>query len=184
MPALSVNRYTPQYHICCSAIVAVLGSQTPIKLIGFTNSDWANCLDTRRSIGGHAYSLGSGVISWQARKQKTVAASSCKAEYVAAFEASKEAIWLRTLLDGIGYSPTTPTTILCDNNAAISLSEDPLLHDRVKHINIKYHFMREHVQSGELALSYINTQDNIANIFTKALEPKKFSRFRGFLGIK
>ena len=89
-----------------------------------------------------------------------------------------------TLLDGIGYSSTTPTTILCDNNAAISLSEDPLLHDRVKHIDIKYHFMREHVQSGELALSYINTQDNIADIFTKALEPKKFSRFQGFLGIK
>ena len=118
-----------------------LGGQTPIKLIGFTDSDWANCLDTRRSVGGHTYSLGSGVISWQARKQKTVAASSCEAEYIAAFEASKEAIWLRTLLDGISYSPTTPTTILCNNNAAISLSEDPLLHDRVKHIDIKYHFM-------------------------------------------
>ena len=122
--------------------------------------------------------------SWQARKQKTVAASSCEAEYVAAFEACKEAIWLRTLLGAIGYQPQKPTNILCDNNAAINLSEDPLLHDRVKHIDIKHHFLQEHVQSQEIFLSYINTHDNIADIFTKALETKKFTRFREFLGIK
>jgi len=161
-----------------------LGSKNPVKLISFTDSDWANCLDTRRSVGCHTYSLGSGVVSWQARKQKTVAASSCKAEYVAAFEASKEAIWLCTLLDGIGYTPTNSTTILCNNNATINLSEDPLLHDRVKHINIKYHFMWEHIQAEELSLSYINMHDNIADIFMKALEPKKFSQFWGFLGLK
>ena len=160
-----------------------LGGNNPISLLGFTDSDWANCLDTRRSVGGHAYTLGSGAISWQARKQKTVAASSCEAEYVAAFEACKEAIWLRTLLDAIGHRPETPTTILCDNNAAINLSEDPLLHDRVKHIDIKHHFLRERVQSNEITLSYINTYDNIADIFTKALDTRKFTRFREFLGI-
>ena len=158
-----------------------LGGNNPISLLGFTDSDWANCLDTRRSVGGHAYTLGSGIISWQARKQKTVAASSCEAEYTAAFEASKEGIWLRTLLNGIGHTPSNPTTILCDNNAAINLSEDPSLHDRIKHINIKHHFLREHVQSNELTLSYINTNDNIADIFMKALDAKKFNRFRGFL---
>ena len=161
-----------------------LGGNNPISLLGFTDSDWANCLDTRRSVGGHAYTLGSGVISWQVRKQKTVAASSCEAEYVAAFEACKEAIWLRTLLSAVGHSSKTPTTILCDNNAAINLSEDPLLHDRVKHIDIKHHFLRERVQSNEITLSYINTYDNIADIFTKALDTRKFTRFRGFLGIK
>lgn len=161
-----------------------LGGNNPISLLGFTDSDWANCLDTRRSVGGHAYTLGSGIISWQARKQKTVAASSCEAEYGAAFEASKEAIWLRTLLNAIGHGPNEPTTILCDNNAAINLSEDPLLHDRVKHIDIKHHFLRERVQSQEIHLSYINTHDNIADIFTKALDTKKFTRFRNFLGIK
>lgn len=85
-----------------------LGGNNPISLLGFTDSDWANCLDTRRSVGGHAYTLGSGIISWQARKQKTVAASSCEAEYGAAFEASKEAIWLRTLLGAIGHNQSNP----------------------------------------------------------------------------
>jgi len=162
-----------------------LGGSNLISLLGFTDSDWANCLDMRQSVGGHAYTLGSGVISWQARKQKTIAASSCKAEYVAAFEACKEAIWLRTLLNAIGHQPLkNPTTILCDNNAAINLSEDPLLHDCVKHIDIKHHFLCEHVQSQEITLSYINTYNNIANIFTKVLDTRKFTRFRGFLGIK
>ena len=161
-----------------------LGGENSISLLGFTDSDWANCLDTRRSVGGHAYTLGSGVVSWQAQKQKTVAASSCEAEYVAAFEASKEVIWLRTLLNAIGHKPEKPTTILCDNNAAINLSEDPLLHDRVKHIDIKHHFLRERVQSQDITLSYINTHDNIADIFTKALDTKKFTRFRNFLGLK
>jgi len=103
-----------------------LGGSNPISLLGFTDSDWANCLDTRQSVGGHAYTLGLGVISWQARKQKTIAASSCKAEYVATFKACKEAIWLQTLLNAIGHQPLkNPTTILCDNNVAINLSEDP-----------------------------------------------------------
>ena len=161
-----------------------LNGMNPISLLGFTDSDWANCLDTRRSVGGHAYSLGSGMVSWQARKQKTVAASSCEAEYTATFEASKECIWLRTLLNSINHTPTAPTTICCDNNAAINLSEDPALHDHVKHIDIKHHFLHERVQSNEISLSYINTHDNVADIFTKALDTNKFSCFRGFLGLK
>ena len=161
-----------------------LGGTNPISLLGFTDSDWANCLDTRRSVGGHAYSLGSGVVSWQARKQKTVAASSCEAEYTAAFEASKEGIWLRSLLNSIDHTISIPTTICCDNNAVINLSEDPALHDRIKHIDIKHHFLRKRVQSNEISLSYINTHDNVADIFTKALDTNKFTRFRGFLGLK
>ena len=107
-----------------------------------------------------------------------------EAEYVTAFEACKEAIWLRTLLGTIGYQSQKPTNLLCDNNAAINLYEDPLLHDRVKHIDIKHHFLRERVQSQEIILSYINTHDNIADIFTKALDTRKFTRFCKFLGIK
>ena len=129
------------------------------------------------------YTLGLAIISWQSRKQKIVAASSCEAEYTAAFEASKEGIWWCTLLNSIIHAPTTPTTICCDNNATINLSEDPALHDHIKHIDIKHHFLHEHVQSNQIALSYINTNDNIADIFTKALDTKKFGRFRKFLGL-
>ena len=161
----------------------VLGGTNPISLVGFTDSDWANCLDTRRSVGGYSFTLGSGIISWNTRKQKTVASSSCEAEYTAAFECGKEAIWLRMLLSGIGFPPAASTLILCDNNAAINLSEDPSLHQRVKHVDIKFHFLRERVNSGDLKLSYINTHDNLADIFTKALDTTKFERLRRFLGL-
>lgn len=117
-------------------------------------------------------------------KQKTVAAFSCKAEYVTTFKASKEAIWLQTLLSNIEYQPEKPTLILCDNNAAINLSEDPLLHGHVNHIDIKHHFLCTHVQTQEITLPYINTHDNIADIFTKALDAKKFMCFQNFLGVK
>lgn len=161
-----------------------LGGNSPISILRFTDSDWANCLDTRWSIGGHAYTLGSSIISWQACKQKTVTASSCEAEYITAFKASKEAIWLQTLLGNIGYQPEKPTMIFCNNNAAINLSEDPLLHNNIKYIDIKHHFLCEHVQTKEITLSYINTHNNIANIFTRALDTKKIMCFWNFLGIK
>jgi hypothetical protein len=79
-------------------------------------------------VGGYAFSLGSGIISWNARKQKIVAASSCEAEYVTAFNAARENSWLCALFQEIGFTFTKPTIIHCDNNAAICLSEDPLLH--------------------------------------------------------
>lgn len=160
-----------------------LGEAEFINLIGFTDSDWANCLDTRQSVGGYAWSLGTGLISWATRKQKTVAASSCEAEYMAAFEAAQEGIWLWMLMGMLGYPSTSATTILCDNNSAINLSEDPLLHSHVKHVHIKYHFLRERVISRELNVRYIHTKNNVADIFTKALPALQFTRLRGLLGI-
>jgi hypothetical protein len=124
------------------------------------------------------------MISWSTQKQKTVAASSCEAEYMAGFEAAKEAIWLRMLLDGIDKNQRK-STIACDNTATINLSEDPSLHYRVKHVDKDYHFLRERVQSGELDLSYIPTNDNPADAFTKAAMPKdKFVCFRNMMGLR
>ena len=153
----------------------ILGGDRPIELTGFMDSDWANCLDTRRSIIGYGFTLGSGLISWNARKKKTMATSSCKAEYTAAFKAAKESIWLRNLMAIIGFKQPSYTLILCNNNAAINLSEDLSLHQCVKHINIKYHFLQECIDMGEITLKYINTNDNVTNIFTKVLEHQCFT---------
>jgi short-subunit dehydrogenase involved in D-alanine esterification of teichoic acids len=127
--------------------------------------------------------LGSGIISWNTCKQKTIASSSCEAEYTVAFECGKEAIWLHMLLSGIGFPPAASTPILCNNNAAINLSEDPSLHQRVKHVDIKFHFLREHIHSGDLKLSYINTHNNLADIFTKALDTMKFEKLHCFVSL-
>ena len=128
----------------------VLGGNGTIKLLGFSDSDWANCPTTQQSIGAYTFSLGSGCITWSVRKQKTVATSSCEAKYVAAFEATKEALWICQLLNAINIPPQDAMTILCDNNTARSLSEDPMLHLRVKHMDIKYHFLRENVQDNKV----------------------------------
>ena len=94
----------------------------------------------------------------------------------------REGIWLHTLLNNIHTPLQMATTIFCNNNATITLSNDPLLHAHVKHIDIKYHFLRECVQSQELVLAYIHTKDNLADIFTKALEPHQFQCLCNFLG--
>ena len=96
---------------------------------------------------------------------------------------STECIWLQTLRKALGYSGEGATTILCNNNLAINLSEDPLLHAQVKHVDIKYHFLRERVASNEIRLKYINTKDNIVDIFTKALPTPSFTRLRAMMGL-
>lgn len=160
-----------------------LGGQNPVQLVGFTDADWANCLNTRRSVGGFAFFLGGGAISWLCRKQKTVVTSSAESEYIAAYESASECTWIHSLLVAIDFPQNLLTPINCDNTAAITLSKDSLYHNRVKHIDIKYHFLREFALAGDLRLSYVNTRDNIADIFTKALDLTKFARFRTLLGL-
>lgn len=153
------------------------------NLISFSDSDWANCLNTRHSVGGYGFMLGSGLISWLVQKQATVVTSSTEAEYTATFEVSKEAIWLCTLLTEIQFTLSQPTPLLCDNNSAISLSNNPSHHNCSKHFDIKLHFLREYVQVGEIRTAYINTKDNIADIFTKALHPQQFLSLHSMIGL-
>jgi hypothetical protein len=121
----------------------VLGGDHPARLLGFTDSDFANCPDTRRSVSGYCFSLGSGAITWCACQQKTVSLSTCEAEYVTASDTSKELTWLRTLLHEIEFTQPSATPLLCDNTGGITLSEDASYHSKVKHIDIAVHAIRE-----------------------------------------
>ena len=152
--------------------------------MGYSDSDYANCPDSSKSIGGYCFNLGSGVISWASRKQKTVADSSCYAEYIALHEASHEIIFLRELLSNLVSPITSPTTLLCDNDAASQLTEDHIFHMRVKHIRVKFHYVRELVASKELAVAHVRSCDNTADILTKALNRTDFVRLRQHLGLK
>jgi hypothetical protein len=124
-------------------------SSTDIQLHGFTNSDWAGSAEDR-STSGMCFSMGSVMIS--CRKQKFVALSTAEAEYIAACEACTEAVWLRKLISGLFHQVPDSTVIYCDNQSCIRLSEHPVFHERSKHIEIKYYFIRDKVQEGEVKL--------------------------------
>jgi len=161
-----------------------LGGSSVADLVGYTDSNYANCVDTRRSVSGYSFTLGSGLVSWSARKQKTVSTSSCESEYVAACEATKEAVWLRALLLALDHGQLRATLLRCDNNGALILSGDPSFHARVKHIDVKFHYIRERVAANEIEVKYVNTKDNLADAFTKALPAKSFEAMRELMGVR
>ncbi|CAL9029386.1 unnamed protein product [Prunus brigantina] len=112
-------------------------------LIGFCDADWAGSEDDSRSTSGYAFSFGSGAFSWASVKQNTVALSTAEAEYVSAAEATAQAIWLRFVLDDFGELQTEATPLFCDNMSTISMAKNPVFHQRTRHINMRYHFIRE-----------------------------------------
>ena len=130
-----------------------------VGLVGFTDSDWAGSVSDRKSTSGCCFSLGSAVVSWFSRKQKSVALSSAEAEYITASQASCEALWLRKLMVALFDQELRPTVIHYDNQSCIRLSENPVLHDRSKYIEIRYHFIRDYVQRGAIELQYISTDE-------------------------
>jgi hypothetical protein len=153
------------------------------KLLGYTDSDWAGSLDDMKSTSGYAFSLGSGFFSWACKKQATVAQSTAEAEYVAAAEATSQSIWLRRILGDMGEQEDEPTIIYCDNKSAIAMTKNPVHHHRTKHIAIKYHFIREAEATKQIQLKYCTTEEQIADIFTKALPRARFELLRTMLGV-
>ena len=152
-------------------------------LTGYTDSDWAGSQDDRKSTSGNCFVLGSGPIAWGSKKQATVALSSTEAEYVAATTAACQAIWLRRLLKDLNQQQVQATRVFCDNVSAVALTKNPVMHGRTKHIEIKHHFIRELVAEGEIKLEVCKSEDQLADILTKALSPTKFEDMRNRLFI-
>lgn len=161
----------------------VLGGLDDVVVTGWSDSDWAADLDSRRSIAGFTFDIAGGMVSWSSKKQPTVALSTAEAEYMAMAHASKEAIWLRTLLSEIGFPQESPSTIHVDNQGAIALANNPVHHARTKHIDIRHHFIRERIQSQEIELVYCPTDQMIADVLTKGLAKPKHEGFVSDLGL-
>eukprot|EP00253_Pinus_taeda_P033202 PITA_33202 len=134
-------------------------------------------------VVGILSSLGSGVVSWRSRKQSVPADSTTDAEYVAAAEATKEIVWLRKILEDLQVKQVQSTPLMIDNTSAIKLAKNPKFHDRTKHINTKYHLIRHHVEAKTIHLRHCSTNEQVADIFTKALGREKLERFRTMLGL-
>ncbi|KAH8241673.1 hypothetical protein KR038_004769, partial [Drosophila bunnanda] len=124
----------------------------------------------RKSTTGYLFKMfNSNVICWNTKRQNSVAASSTEAEYMALFEAVREALWLKFLLDSINMKLDKPIKILEDNQGCISIASNPSCHKRSKHIDIKYHFSREQIENNIISIEYIPSEKQLADLFTKPL---------------
>ncbi|MCO5574893.1 hypothetical protein L7F22_028687 [Adiantum nelumboides] len=127
--------------------------------------------------------LGSSCISWLSKKQPTMATSSCETEYKTVFTATVECVWLRRLMADLGVGQDTANTIYTDSQSALTIARNPIFHARTKHIEVHYHYVRERISAGEISLAYVPTQDNLADLFTKALSHEKLEAFHKSLGL-
>ncbi|KAF1332324.1 Integrase catalytic core protein, partial [Globisporangium splendens] len=155
------------------------------KLIGYSDADWAGDIETRRSTSGYVFVLNDGCISWRSKKQRTVALSSTEAEYMALSEATQEAVWLKAFMRELGEDAGDGAlTVFEDNQGAIALAKNPEFHKRTKHIDIRYHFVREKVEDGQVVLEYCSTQEMLADLMTKPIPAAQFDALRTKLGIQ
>lgn len=156
-------------------------SETPMKLVGACDADWGNLAD-RKSITGYCFMISDKgpCISWKSKKQQTVALSTCEAEYMSMCAATQEGIFLKALIKDMkpGTSDTESFTLMCDNQGAIALSKNPVSHQRSKHIDIRYHFVRDQVQNGTMNIVYLPTDQNWSDMFTKPVSRTKLQMFK------
>ena len=157
--------------------------ETDGNVEGYSDADWASDSEDRRSTSGNVFVMSGGAISWTSKKQPTVALSTSESEYIALCFATQEAVWLRQLMKDLQMDCNTATTIHEDNQGTIAMSRNPVLHKRTKHIDIKYHFVREKTQDGTIELKYCPTNEMVADILTKPLPKRQFEYLRCKLGL-
>eukprot|EP00253_Pinus_taeda_P030567 PITA_30567 len=145
-------------------------------LVGFIDSDWASEPDDRKSTVGYVFTLGFGPITWACKKKSSISLYLVEAKYRGAVEASKEALWLRHILSEFSFHYQHPTTLWCDNQSAIQLCKDPVQNQSNKHIELHMHFIKKFNHDHLLEVQYWSTNDQVANIFTKALTKVKFTK--------
>lgn len=158
-------------------------SATGNNLTGYSDSDMAGDVDDRKSTTGVLFMLGGNSITWQSQKQKVVALSSCEAEYIAATTAACQGVWIGRLLGELLDEKSGVATLYIDNKSAIQLCKNPVFHDRSKHIETRFHFIRECVDDGRISVESIGTEDQLADILTKSLAKVKFQELRRRIGV-
>lgn len=158
------------------------GSVAELKV--FTDSDYAGDVEGRKSTSSYTFMMSGGAVAWSSKKQSVVALSTTEAEYIAAAICACQVIWMRRILQEMEFAlEDNVTTILCDNTSTIKLSVNQMFHNRSKHMDVRYHFLRNLVNDGVVRLEYCGTQDQLADIFTKPLKKDSFQKFRAALGI-
>ena len=156
--------------------------ESNLSLAGFSNYDWAGNTDDRKSTTGGCFYVGANLVAWMSKKQNSVFVSTTEAEYIAAGSCCSQLLWMKKVLTDYGISQDT-MVVYCDNSSAIDISKNLIQHSKTKHIEIRYHFIRDLVERKIVCLEYIPTECQNANIFTKPLDRSKFETLCQVIGV-
>ncbi|KAJ1253457.1 hypothetical protein BS78_K264700 [Paspalum vaginatum] len=168
-------KYTPELGLWFS-------SASLLSLRGYSDADFAGCRLEHKSTSGTCQFLGSSLVSWSSRKQSSVATSTTEAEYIAAASCCSQLLWMKSTLSDFGLS-FRKIPLLVDSSSAISIAKNPVLHSRTKHIDVRFHFLRDHYEKGDIDLIHVETENQLADIFTKPLDLSIFAHLCGELGV-
>ena len=149
----------------------------------YSDADWAGAIDDKRSTPGYFTFVGGNLVTWRSKKQNVVACSSIEVEFRGMALGICEALWLRLLLMDLGYLPRQPIRLYCDNKAACYIAHNPVQHDRTKHVEVGRFFIKEKLDEKIIELPKIRSEDQLADILTKAVSSRVFSKFLGKLGL-
>jgi len=151
--------------------------------VAYTDSYFAGDLNDWKSTSGYVFLLAGGAVSWASKKQPVVTLSTTEAEYIVAASCACQYIWLMKLLKKLGHKGKDGSIMYCDNSSTIQLSKHSVFHGKSKHIDVKFHFLRDLVNEGTVKLKYCNTHNQIADIMTKPLKKEQFIKLREMLGL-
>ena len=142
-------------------------TSVPSSIVAFSDSDYASCRDTRRFVSGYTFMLNGCDISWLSKTEQSVASSTTEVEYMALATTSREVVWYCNTFTQVGY--TIPITIMADNTTCINVAENPIYNPPTNHIDVAYHFRREHFIRKSFALAYVLSNDNTVDVMNKGL---------------
>ncbi|KAI3735961.1 hypothetical protein L6452_15489 [Arctium lappa] len=151
-------------------------------LTAFTDADHAGCKLDRKSTSGSCQFIGDKLVSWTSKKQNCVSTSTVEAEYVAAASCCSQVLWMKTQLRDFGYNYKR-IPIYCDSKSAIAITVNPVQHSKTKHIDVRYHFIKDHVEKGDIEMHFVQTDFQLADLFTKSLDEKRFQFLISKLGM-
>ena len=154
-----------------------------LDVTGYTDADWAGDVTNRRSTSGYLVIVGGNLVSWRSKKQKVVARSSAEAEYRSMAHGVCELLWVKNLLKDLGFRPKHAMHLHCDNKAAIDIAHNPVQHDRTKHVEVDRHFIKEKIEARLIEVPFVKSEDQLADMLTKAVTSTVFHNSLSKLGI-